>query len=55
MDGVRSSVALQMWDAPGAGIEPKSPALAGGPLNLSHKGSPDLHFYTNLRYGLTGS
>lgn len=32
MDGTHSSVTLQMWDAPGAGIKPKSPALAGGPL-----------------------
>ena len=33
-----------MWDLPGPGLEPVSPALAGTFLTLRHQGSPDLHF-----------
>ena len=29
-----------MWDLPGPGIKPMSPALAGGYLTMSHQGSP---------------
>ena len=29
-----------MWDLPGPGLEPMSPALAGGFLTLRHQGSP---------------
>ena len=29
-----------MWDLPGSGIEPVSPALAGNSLPLSHQGRP---------------
>ena len=28
-----------MWDLPGSGIEPTSPALAGGLFTMSHQGS----------------
>ena len=30
-----------MWDLPGSGIEPTSPALAGGLFTMSHQGSTD--------------
>ena len=33
-----------MWDLPGSGIEPMSPALAGGLFTLTHQGGPDVHF-----------
>ena len=32
-----------MWDLPGLGIEPVSPALEGDSLPLSHQGSPVLN------------
>ena len=31
-----------MWDLPGPGLEPVSPALAGGFLTTAHQGSPNL-------------
>ena len=31
-----------MWDPPGLGIEPVSPALAGEFLTTEHQGAPDL-------------
>ena len=37
--GVRAQLLHDMWDLPGTGIKPVSPALAGGPLPLSHQGS----------------
>ena len=32
-----------MWDLPGLGIEPMSPALAGRSLTTGHQGSPKRH------------
>ena len=34
-----------MWNLPGPGIEPVSPALQGGFSILSHQGSPSLCFF----------
>ena len=39
--GTRVWLFLGMWDRPGSGMEPVSPALAGGSLSLSHQGNPD--------------
>ena len=34
-----------MWDLPGPGLEPVSPALAGGFLTTEPPGSPAVGFY----------
>ena len=34
-----------MWDLPGPGLEPVSPALAGGFLTTAPPGKPDINFY----------
>ena len=34
-----------MWDLPRPGIEPVSPALAGGFLTTSHQGSPRVRYF----------
>ena len=36
-----------MWDLPGPGLEPMSPALAGGFLTTAPSGKPYDMFYTN--------
>ena len=36
-----------MWDLPGPGLEPVSPALAGGFLTISPPGKPQLIFELN--------
>ena len=33
-----------MWDLPGPGLEPVSPALAGGFLTTAPPGKPSIHF-----------
>ena len=38
--GSRAQLLRGMWDIPGPGLEPVSPALAGGFLTLRHQGSP---------------
>ena len=38
------SCSAEMWDLPGPGIEPVSPALAGGFLTTAPPGKP-LHYY----------
>ena len=40
--GSRAQLLRGMWDIPGPGLEPVSPALAGGFLTLRHQGSPQL-------------
>ena len=35
-----------MWDLPGPGIEPVSPALAGGVLTTAPPGKPDPPLFT---------
>ena len=35
-----------IWDPPGSGIEPGSPALAGGLFIMAPPGKPRLGFYT---------
>ena len=49
-----------MWDLPGLGIEPMSPALAGGFLTTAPPGSPinsylDLYMFSVLKDSLTMS
>ena len=34
-----------MWDLPGAGLEPVSPALAGGFLTTAPPGEPEIHLF----------
>ena len=36
------SCPMVMWDLPGLGVEPMSPALPGGSLTMDHQGSPRL-------------
>ena len=38
--GTRASLLHSMWDLPGPGLEPVSPALAGGFLTTAPPGSP---------------
>ena len=40
--GARAQLLRGMWDLPGPGLEPVSPALAGGFLTMRHQGSPFL-------------
>ena len=40
--GARASLLRGMWDLPGPGLEPMSPALADGFLTTDHQGSPVL-------------
>ena len=38
--GSQASLLRSMWDLPGPGLEPVSPALAGGPLTTAPPGKP---------------
>ena len=40
-----ASLPCSMWNLPGPGIEPMSPALAGGFSATMPPGTPSLHFY----------
>ena len=40
--GARAYLLCGMWDLPGPGLEPVSPALAGGFLTTAPPGKPDL-------------
>ena len=42
--GTRAQLPCGMWGRLGPGIEPMSPALAGGLLPLSHQGCPQICF-----------
>ena len=42
--GAWALLLCSMWDLPGPGIEPVSPALAGGSVPLSRLGSPGCFF-----------
>ena len=42
-----------MWDLPGSGLEPVSPALAGGFLTTVRPGKPGL-FFLNVDFFLFG-
>jgi len=37
-----------MWDLPGPGIEPTSPAVAGGFFTPEPSGKPDLQHFKNM-------
>ena len=37
-----------MWDLPGPGLEPVSPALVGGFLTTAPQGSPPLDFFKKI-------
>ena len=37
-----------MWDLPGPGLEPVSPALAGGSLTTEPPGKPQLMLFDDL-------
>ena len=37
-----------MWDLPGPGLEPVSPALASGFLTTAPPGKPHVYIYLNL-------
>ena len=39
-----------MWDLPGPGLEPVSPASAGGFLTTRHQGSPELQLLSLIKY-----
>ena len=49
--GSRAQLLRGMWDIPGPGLEPVSPALAGGFLTTVPLGKPDLLSY-GFSYGL---
>ena len=40
-----------MWDLPGAGLEPVSPAWAGGFLTTAPPGKPSLYFLNLVFWG----
>ena len=42
-----------MWDLPGPGPEPVSPALAGGFLTTAPPGKPLLVFFSSMRFGIS--
>ena len=44
--GARAQLLCSMWDLPGPGLEPVSPALAGGCLTTVPPGRPCCLFYT---------
>ena len=41
-----------MWDLPGPGLEPVSPALAGGFLTTVPPGKPEKNFFLTGFFGL---
>ena len=43
--GSRAQLLCGMWDLPRPGLEPVSPALAGGFLTTAPPGKPDLNFF----------
>ena len=42
--GSRAQLLRDMWDLPRPGLEPVSPALAGGPSTTAPPGKPELSF-----------
>ena len=46
--GARASLLSGMWDLPGPGLEPVSPALAGGSLTTEPPGKPQLMLFDDL-------
>ena len=38
-----------MWDLPGPGLEPMSPALAGGFLTTGPPGKSEIFFFFNIK------
>ena len=44
--GARAQLLRSMWDLPGPGLEPMSPALAGGLLTTAPPGKPSLWFFS---------
>ena len=46
--GTRAQLLRGMWDLPGPGIEPVSPAMAGGFSTTAPPGKPAFHFFTDL-------
>ena len=46
--GLRAQLLHSMWDLPGPGVEPMSPALAADSLPPSHQGSPPLFLKTEF-------
>ena len=47
--GARASLLCGMWDLPGPGLEPVSPALAGGFLTTVPQGKPRIFLYISFR------
>ena len=48
--GAGASLLRGMWDLPGPGLEPMSPALAGGFLTMCHQGSPQKKLLTRFKF-----
>ena len=46
--GTRAQLLRGMWDLPRAGLEPMSPALAGGFLTTAPPGKPKALFFKNI-------
>ena len=49
----RAQLLRGMWDLPGPGIEPVSPALAGGFLTTAPPGSPGYLFLSSANMGVS--
>ena len=50
--GAWPSLLRGMWNHPGSGIEPMSPALAGGLFTTEPPGKPNKLFYTLFAFAL---
>ena len=53
--GSQAQLLRGMWDLPRPGLEPMSPALAGGSQPLHHQGSPQLLLDVTLFHSLCSS
>ena len=53
--GAQTELLRHMWDLPGPGLEPVSPALAGGFLTTAPPGRPSFGFFLLMdSYGING-
>ena len=48
--GARAELLHGVWDLPGPGLEPVSPALTGGFLTTAPPGKPHIFLFLTLRY-----
>ena len=50
--GARAQPLRGMWNLPGPGLEPTSPAMAGGPPTTAPPGKPQMSFLISSSYNI---